>query len=1716
MAQSYQYNNNTIYGTLSIAENTPESVLVTLFKVESDGSLTHVDHNITNEYGTWTFIITESYYYTIKFHGGGATEDDWIKAIYLDYDQGSTGIRWRGNWGLDVNYYVNDVVYYNSSSFICTGAHVSESSGTNGPPQTGSYWQEFASGSTAKNVKLISSSQIFTFNGLNQPSPSGQEIEFTVLQSNTENPTTWTTDPIVTLTDQTDSGAKLSIGNFGANNSVKVRIDREVVYDEITVHKISDGSDGATGTSITGFLTNESHVVQADSLGTVTTYDGAGGIFKVYEGLTDITGSGPAYSVVSYTGSWDTQPDTDATIGINSSTGAYSISGLTSEMGTITFRAVYSTVTIDKVYTLSKSIAGQEGPAGSDAKVINLTTSSQTFTYDGAGVATPPSQTINFEASLSNISGNITWQTLGDASSPILTGYGTKNKNADLSVGDFGNNTKLKVTASADGYSDFITIHRLSSGIQGENSVVGLLTNEAHVAQADSSGSVGDWTTAGGEFKVFDGLLDVTDQCSFSINSFAGTWSPSPTEDPAGDNPGIISGPGPTGGQYQISGLSSQQGFIDFQANYKGKEIVKRYSISKSIDGLDGQDAAFWDWVTSEFVTVTGNRVITRSGGVDGWTQGAYTRVGYAKGAIISWKFDDKNGFAGYCGLDNSPNFDTSIQFAWLVQTNGQATVRINGSIPSGAPSYELVDSDNVLTVEYDGATAKWYIDGVLKYADTSLESDNTFYASTLLWSDETHSIEILEFAPKGTSSVTYYIKALDGTAIKNSVGTLEIEAHKINGTVDSILSSGSIQLYEGFSPIGFSKNYNAADINDSIVVTLSDGTNTYDSITLVDVTDGANGSDAIVGFIEPIQSLAWIKNGLGEWTPSGNTNILVIRFWQGGQNLSTGNAHISLNETTGLLYQSYEDDDNGALSISYSGDNERSITVTATYGTVSVSETVYSIFDGEDATNVRTKIWEWSGSKAWPTTGDIADADTYDFESDYTGNAVVRIQAYDAEGNVYAALNGVQIGVLSGANNETKWYEFEASNLIQGKNTFAIWADLVPLDTGNYYEIEVWVILDGSQQTSYFSDGSLTDEATNPSVRSAAFGSTRINFNNGSMFLPFTVGLRSSTGYSPATSPNSVASFRKDEGRLGSGIAIEASTTNLLHDPGVWEGSQNWNVWQWNSPSYWQNRNDVEKNTQNENWGNVWTGIATNRSSLAMYAHGVTTISLSVTAGTQYTFSCYVSTNFPGEYRLRPELTTSRGSRICDVVYSEYQYLDETFKRFEVTVTCDTSNNDAGFTMWLYSKDNTLLNGYKYSWAFPQLEQKSYATSFTSIDRSNPNLEYNFTKPTQNMTLVWWTKFHQNSSTQGTSHLFHIYNTENSSNYLRFRRFNNGKLLISGSGGLGDIYSDETIDDSAGTWTMWSATFDGENDLLNIFKNDLKVYSNSKDISTLMKDVLSQCDRIRFHAESPTSNADVSNALWDNFVYIRGVALPDKDIKVFYENTAPIEDVENVFPRIQVRNGGSESIIVGEFGSDQITIQNNGIFHSTPNFGVFPFLAGFSWMQIPYSATTGEVVGGIRVQNLINTTQLLDITYTNPESVGTRPTEAIVDLSPLGYYNIKPEPLIIPSNILYYASGTDRMVLTASTEKKGLGNMELSLAYFLGKSEQTVEWDYTAGVGDILHAWPDPENQLVSSTLAGSISSETIHKVYIEKDNKIVTGKFRIFFKYEIQNSSA
>lgn len=442
-------------------------------------------------------------------------------------------------------------------------------------------------GGSVSLLSLLTTAQVFTFDASDAPSPTSQTISFTAQLANLTGTATFTCERfnstgtslgLVTL-GGTGNTRTLTVASFGAAAYVVVQASLSGFADQVTVVRLRNGGAGTPGApgqnAISGFLTNEAHTVATAADGSGGVYSSAGGTFKVFNGTTDST-LGATFSIVSSSGI--------SGLAI-SSTGVYSLSGTTADLGTAVLRAVLGAVTIDKVYTISRSRQGNQGVPGADATLLTLLPTAQAFTFDGAGAASPSSQTISFTALLNNLIGTATFSCElfnaagGSLGTLVLGGSGNTRT---LSVAGFGVAAYAVVQATLGSRSDSVTVVRLrdgaggSNGAPGQNAVTGYLTNEAHTVATAADGSGGSYGTAGGAFKVFNGTSDVSGSATFSVVTSSGVSGMA------------IDG----GGVYTLTGTTADIGTAVLRAVFAGVTIDKVYTISRSRQGNAGSPGA--------------------------------------------------------------------------------------------------------------------------------------------------------------------------------------------------------------------------------------------------------------------------------------------------------------------------------------------------------------------------------------------------------------------------------------------------------------------------------------------------------------------------------------------------------------------------------------------------------------------------------------------------------------------------------------------------------------------------------------------------------------------------------------------------------------------------------------------------------------------------------------------------------------------------------------------------------------------------------------------------------------------------------------------------------------------------------------------------------------------------------------------------------------------
>lgn len=448
-------------------------------------------------------------------------------------------------------------------------------------------------------LRLISSALTMTFAANGSPDPSSQTITIEA-SLNYDGTPTWTAEAfndagsslgLITLGGSGDTRT-LTSAQFNANTStayVVVTATTTSVTDKIRIVRLTDGADGEDGSdgadALSGYLTNEAHVVAVDGAGNFS-LTGAGGEFKVFEGTTDVTAS-CTFSIVggSDFGSYWYKTQNGLRMGIDealSGAGTFTLTedtDWTSTSETFTLRATYGGATIDRVFTITKAADGADGADGTDGTdgTDGLNNATVTLYRRASSPPSVPSTTATYTFATGILTGhNNSWS----QDVPVSDGnplYTTQAVASSASATD--------TIASGEWSSPVILVQDGADGTDGTDgedgapAVTGYLTNEAFQVFAYANGNVVSYSGASGTFKIFAGNTDVSSNFALST--------------PSGGNPQSLT-VGYSDRDYSVTGgfdAGEDTATLIIRAtgsgDYSGVVIDKVFSLSKAKGGYE-------------------------------------------------------------------------------------------------------------------------------------------------------------------------------------------------------------------------------------------------------------------------------------------------------------------------------------------------------------------------------------------------------------------------------------------------------------------------------------------------------------------------------------------------------------------------------------------------------------------------------------------------------------------------------------------------------------------------------------------------------------------------------------------------------------------------------------------------------------------------------------------------------------------------------------------------------------------------------------------------------------------------------------------------------------------------------------------------------------------------------------------------------------------------
>lgn len=362
--------------------------------------------------------------------------------------------------------------------------------------------------------------------------------------------------------------------------------DGRTYTDKITILKLREAA------GLSGSLTNDNHSLPADNAGVVQAYTGASGTFKVYYGTVDVT-EDCTFSLISDYG-FNIGASPSAPSNNPGTKGQYTVTaGISNSVAvaTATYRATYvhpvkGSLSVDKIFTISKSI---EGPAGEG---ISCQSTSLITSVSELGAHAPNNITLSVLRGSaidggSPSTGSYVWSVL----SGTFTGSTATINSTTGQMTAFDPTTAMGTdqvrfqcvyTHNQPGssyhnkvYTDRITITKIYESA----ALNGVLTNESHGLPTDSDNTITSYVGAAGQFQVFFGALDVTESSVFSVQSYTGfsTAPASPSNAPG------------TKGDYSVTGgvtPSADAATVTYLASYthpsKGTmQVAKTFTITK-------------------------------------------------------------------------------------------------------------------------------------------------------------------------------------------------------------------------------------------------------------------------------------------------------------------------------------------------------------------------------------------------------------------------------------------------------------------------------------------------------------------------------------------------------------------------------------------------------------------------------------------------------------------------------------------------------------------------------------------------------------------------------------------------------------------------------------------------------------------------------------------------------------------------------------------------------------------------------------------------------------------------------------------------------------------------------------------------------------------------------------------------------------------------------
>lgn len=403
---------------------------------------------------------------------------------------------------------------------------------------------------------------------------------------------------------------------------IKLVTSDSSIYDIITVTKIRDGAAG--GNSISCVLSNESHVVPADSDGTAITLNGAETQVFIYEGGLDVT--------ADWDISYSVSDPSKMSVQYNSSDGKYIVASMDPSLdcGYVTFTCTKSdgtTAPLTAKFTVTKIKAGLNGE---NAVMYYIRPNTVAINKTEAGVFTPgkaifqakkrvgnsnetnySGRFVIFESTVTNPTDSDWIEKVKSTTDETYKQYTPSSTTRAIKCLLLPAGSTSTDESDALDYQTVIVSYdgdKGADGATGEGGLSVILGNEAEIITCDTGALVSQDQTITIPYTVYKGLTKVAGSATIS-GSLPSGMTLIGTTNASESAAGVVTLKAAKGAN--LGGTSVMKGEINILITVDSVQETKKFVWSKSVRAKDGSNA-----IILQSYAPNGNVIINKTNSV--------------------------------------------------------------------------------------------------------------------------------------------------------------------------------------------------------------------------------------------------------------------------------------------------------------------------------------------------------------------------------------------------------------------------------------------------------------------------------------------------------------------------------------------------------------------------------------------------------------------------------------------------------------------------------------------------------------------------------------------------------------------------------------------------------------------------------------------------------------------------------------------------------------------------------------------------------------------------------------------------------------------------------------------------------------------------------------------------------------------------------------------